>query len=199
MLESNITMRAAYKDEQYKLEVYNICMSDDYDQYVSLAKGKYYYECLETNYKGQLLYQQTMRTADVPIETKINEIPSLNVFFPHECLNATAGEDYADHVLFYYCVCYNIRTYLKQFLPIHLKKQIKQVGYFDRIVMDINDFVSNHQQLIKAASYKVFELKPLNKVYDFNLNSDRVHLIGLSSGVIKCRKLTDEYRIVRLS
>lgn len=186
-----------YEDEDRRERIVRECLSPEFDEYVAIAKGKYYYERVEDNPEATALYVETNNMVDQTVQASIDSIPSRLIFFPHESLTHTDGGVFLVATLFMFCVRCEILWYLKRLLPPHLKRKMKSIGHFirDEQVID-KEFVKAVEKLVNAETAGLFQLKHLNKIYDFTLGAKRVRIVRVRNGQVQCREVAKEYEAI---
>ena len=113
-------------------QIINQCLKDEYDEYVAIAKGKYYYERVENNPDAEAFYKTyRSKTAD-DLQSFINSLPSIKIFFPVWALKTLTNGAYDPFSLFEFCVCCEVLVILKRFLPSRLRKKIKAIASIER-------------------------------------------------------------------
>lgn len=185
-----------YADEDKKGQIIQECLSPDFNEYVAIAKGKYYYERIDDNPEAAALYAESISLVNQTVQSNIDSIPSRLIFFPHESMTHHDGVFLVSE-LFMFCVRCEILTYLKQLLPPHLKRKMKSIGYFVRDKQPINrDFVEAIQKLVRAEAVGLIRLKHLNKIYDFSLGAKRVRIVRVWNGQVQCKEVTEDYETI---
>ena len=190
-------MTFRYEPDDKKAEIVNECLSDEYDEYIAIAKGKYFYERVEGNPRGVDLFSTIVNSeqkTEQYVTTHINSIRSIDIFFPHEPITKNETYDFALDVLFMFCVRCEILSYLKQLLPPPLKKKMKSIGYFERPrkVVDVT-FLGTIKSLIEAEIVGLIRHKHLNKIYDMYVGGKRVRIVRVVNEQVQCREINEEY------
>lgn len=118
--------------------IINECLDFNYEDAVSLAKGKYYYEHIDGNTEGVRKFDY-YTSADQPgdhLDVRyINNIITIDVLFPHhffhdQLLNLITAYQFG--------VLCEINSYLKRIIPTKVKKA-KAIGTFERKVLNVDD------------------------------------------------------------
>lgn len=188
------------------------CLSDRYDAAVAVAKGKYYLEHVAGNDEGVRLfnrYTQPKQTWERLGKDYINNIPSIEIFFPVYHFKSLTV-DIATVCRF--CVLCEINAYLKRIVPSAVKKA-KAIGTYQRLEMTIREEVELREgeqameldgngqgegdngsvrryALFEASG--VFHIKHLNKVYVFKKGSKRVRIRGVDGNRIVFEEIGPE-------
>ena len=198
------------------------CLSDRYDAAVAVAKGKYYLEHVAGNDEGVRLfnrYTQPKQTWEQLGKDYINNIPSIEIFFPVYYFKSQTV-DFPTVCRF--CVLCEINAYLKRIVPSVVKKA-KAIGTYQRLEMTVGEEVelregeqamelddSFHRDedrdgqgegdngsvrryaLFEASG--VFHIKHLNKVYVFKKGTKRVRIRGVDGNRIVFEEVGPERR-----
>lgn len=190
-------MAFEYEDDVKKDRIIRECLSAEYDEYVAIAKGKYYYERVDDNPDAIELYGQINTMTHRDIQANINTIESRLIFFPHEALYRDDDGAFSVSMLFMFCVRCEILTYLKRLLPPHLKRKMKSIGSFIRDRQPLDDkFIEAIRKLINAEDVGLIHIKHLNKVYDFTAGGKRVRITRVMSGQIQCKEVEEDYAVI---
>mgnify|MGYP004535403595 CR=1 FL=1 len=159
-------------------EIASLCVGSDYEEYVSIAKGRYFMTVVKDND----LFKTMLKEINITLTPKeyINNLPTVYIFFPMTCLHAGLQNGFFD-----FANCLEISSHLRQFLPVHLKSKIKSIAVDEKIAIPIDMPLSDDFKVVlMGCAWGLFDYKRLNKYIQLKQHETTVVIKSAENGHI---------------